>query len=758
MRTAVPLVALLLAGTATAADVPVRITAARVGLPPAGATVGPVAKFGVWAPVEVDLELLAGLSEPCELVIEAPDADGVVTVLKVPTDLKNYTPGSFTESGYVRPTGGEVVITARGASGAALSEPFRIRSVPLQPPSTYVVLSLGSALPGGTVSGFELPRPADAPADGPLRNGRVLLANGTNLMPDQWFGYDAADLVVLSTSEEGFVDRITSNGRLKPLTEWVRRGGRLVVSVGANADLVTQSELLKELLPGALGPTRTPSQLPLAWAARETSQSTVVTGLLTARGQPLQVVSPAAGPGRRVVIPPASRQGAGVEPVAVQVAYGLGKVTVIGFDLDRPPFSDTFNQRAEFWDWVLREGGASRASVGAEGRPPGGPEDEDEVSAAVRTHLDTFDGVPVVSFGGVGLLIALYALLVAPVEFFLVRRVFRRPSLTWVTLPLLAALVGGAAYWSASAAKGRDLRVNKIDVVDVMAGGAGRGPQVFGTTHFTLFGPRTETFTLGVAPGAGWATADRPPLVGWAGGPRGVRPGLLRRKYEYHTDGQALADRLDGVPVQVWATKGFTAHWSGVGDLAESRLEHPPADPTAAVGTFVNRVPVDLTECVALYAGQAFPLGTLLSGQEVRLVLDKGQPAARYFQDNARLAELLGTAPGGQGAVRTAGRGLPLAGLLFHEAALRNDEGVIPRNASARRLDQSWRLAGDNRDEVIILGRGLYRPGERVVDLDDLTSNPSSPTRLRVEGRSGPDVLRQETYVRIYLPVKSTTP
>lgn len=749
MRTAVALVALLVVGPAAAADRPVRITAARVGLPPAGATVGHVAKFGVWAPVEVDLELAPGFTDPYDLVIESPDADGVTTVLKVPTDLRGYSMAR----GYVRPTGGEVVLTVRRADGTPLSEPFRVRSVPVRPPSVYVVLALGSTLPG-----FELPRPADAPAGGPLRNGRVELTaiQEVNSLPDQWFGYDAADLVVLSTSERmGFVNKFRSSGEWRALQEWVRRGGRLVVSVGANAHEVALLGVLKELLPGALGTTRTPPQLPLAWAARETSQSTVVTGLLTARGEPLTVAALSAGPGRRVVIPPASRQGAGVEPAAVQAAYGLGKVTVIGFDLDRPPFSDTFNQRAEFWDWVLREGGASRAAVGAEGRPPGGPEDEDEVAAAVRAHQDTFDGVPVIPFGGVGVLIALYALLVAPVEFFLVRRVLRRPALTWVTLPLLAAAVGGAAYWSASAAKGHDLRVNKIDLIDVMAAGPGRGPQVFGTTHFTLFGPKTETFAIGVTPGTEWATADRPPLVGWAGGPRGVRPGLLRRRYEYHADGRAVADRLDGVPVQVWSTKGFVANWTGTGELAESRLEHPPADPTAAVGTFVNRVPVELTDGVAVYAGQAFPLGTLLPGQEVRLVLDKGQPAARYFQDNARLAELLGTAAGGPAA----GRGLPLAGLLFHEAALRNDEGVIPRNASARRLDQSWRLAADNRDEVIVLGRAAPPAGPA----GPLFDGPASPTRLLLNAAPGetppvPGVGRQETYVRIYLPVKSNTP
>jgi hypothetical protein len=222
----------------------------------------------------------------------------------------------------------------------------------------------------------------------------------------------------------------------------------------------------------------------------------------------------------------------------------------------------------------------------------------------------------------------------------------------------------------------------------------------------------------------------------------------------------------------VWSTKSFAANWAGAIDPAapvvESRLEHPPGDPTRAVGTFVNRMPFDaLTDCVAFYAGQAYPLGTIVSGQEVRLILDRGLPATQWLQERGQLAELLGRAQGAgaatagrPGSAPTAsaasGNTLPLWGLLFHEAALRNEEGVVPRNASFRRLDQSWRLAPDNRDEVIVVGRVLppTRPAEA------LFGGPASPSRIWLKALPGPGdrspipgTGRQETYVRLYLPV-----
>jgi hypothetical protein len=100
---------------------------------------------------------------------------------------------------------------------------------------------------------------------------------------------------------------------------------------------------------------------------------------------------------------------------------------------------------------------------------------------------------------------------------------------------------------------------------------------------------------------------------------------------------------------------------------------------------------------------------------------------------------------------------LPLWGVLFHESALRNDEGVIPRNASLRRLDQSWRLAPDNRDEVLVVGRVAPRTGP----LEGVNGGHDSSSRVWLKGLPGanrqPPPLagrtRQETYVRLFLPV-----
>lgn len=780
-------VALLVTAFPAGAADAVKITGAAVGFPSATGP-DPLAKFGAWAPVFVSLEV-TGEAGAAELLIEAPDADEIGTTLVVPIDLSGVPAGTKLNAadrgavGYVRTpgAGSEVVVTVRARGGAAISQPFRVRPKPREP-LVYAVLAVG-----GKPAGFELPKPVGGDA-GPLRHNRVELAHATALdqLPDQWFGYDGIDLVLLTTGDDtadvlGGLFIANTGGKREALLEWVRRGGRLVVSVGAKADAVAKLTHLTPVLPyavNAAAPTREADAVGLYWSAG-TGAASVVSGPLGTPGGakfPLANLVPQPGKAARVLSPPPGRSVEDPAPIAAQAALGLGRVTVIGFDLDREPFA-SFPKRAEFWDWVLREGGAARASAGGDGkaRPPGAlTEDEDEAAVAIRQHNDAFDGVTVVSFGWIAMLIVLYIVLIGPVEYYVLKRLFGRLELTWITFPVIVLTVSAAAYLSADAAKGRELKVNKLDVVDVdVASG-----RVYGSTWFTVFSPKIDTYTVAVtASSGGWVQKDSPVAVtlGATGAPRGGRPGVVRRKYAVHANSEHVADSLESVPIQVWSTKSFAASWSGLGLLTpprfESDLTHPPGDRSKVIGSFVHSLPVPvLTDCVAFYAGEAYPLpgDVIVSGERVRLVLDQPQPASAWLQNNGKTdlllsrvqsyAERPGQKAGAKAQIPQTFTGpLPMLGVLFHEVTLKNEEASFARNASLRRLDQSWRLSADNRDEVIIVGRAVPETGPA----EDVLSGPNSPSRLRLKGRPGdgerpkiPGTARQETWVRFYLPVK----
>lgn len=788
-----------------------KIADVRVGFPPGrfiteredNAQAAHVFKRNTWTPIYLTLEVVKEVPGNAWVILETPDADDLRTQIAFPLgSLADQQPGTLLQPvdfpfvPYIRPAdqSGEltVKISADPEGYRLLADTQRVQLYRGRTSGTYVVLSLGSKLPGFDLPGEDAKR-AEAGANafnrGALRNGRVETAAFTNVreMPDQWFGYAAADLVVLATGSapNDFLQDLFDPQRSAPfaakreaLFEWVRRGGRLVVGIGSNAGMLSGYESFKATLPAKLAegePSRGMTDIPLSWDGFGLRGN----GVLRSKAETFPVARLVPDPNNppRVLIPKPGDSGPRAKadvPVVVQSPYGLGRVTAVAFDLDRSPFLD-FPDRPAFWDWLVRAAGADRASVGggqnAEAMGWGGYYDtEDSLVARLREHVDNFEGVPVISFGWVALFIAMYTLLIGPVEYLFLKKVVGRLELTWVTFPLIVLTVSAAAYFTAYAIKGNDLKVNKVDLVDLDPA-SGR---VYGRSWFTIFSPRIDSYTIGIEPRDGWVAAaggPNPPrtLVDWMAGARSGGGNLVSRGYSYRTDETAreVADGLLGVPIQVWSTKAFSANWSGYLDAAnpaiESRLYHPPGDPKALAGSFVNRLPVkELKGAVLVYGGVVYELegGTLVPG-EYRPILEKRD--ANWFASSAQLAAVMPAAN-----PYSAGVNLPagivgtgsLWGTLFHERAVARDQPLL--NASLRELDQSWR-ASDRADSVyldqaILLAKvdasGLAEP----IMTD---SDGASPTRLWHKELPGtgqprtpvPGSLRQETYIRAFLPV-----
>ena len=144
-----------------------------------------------------------------------------------------------------------------------------------------------------------------------------------------------------------------------------------------------------------------------------------------------------------------------------------------------------------------------------------------ELSGKLVRNLETFAEVPVISFGWVALFILVYILIVGPLDYFFLKKVVKRLELTWITFPAVVIVISAVAYFAAYYLKGKDLRINKVDVVDVDL----HDGHVYGNTWFTLFSPRIQNYTIGVEPGNGWARrqAIRKSIRRWSAGWAGPR-------------------------------------------------------------------------------------------------------------------------------------------------------------------------------------------------------------------------------------------
>lgn len=801
----------------------IKIDDVKIGLLP-GRNVGerdagrasPIVKRNVWAPIYLELEVKKEIQGGIKLRVDATDADNLKTVCYYPLlkNLSDQLPGArlkaseFAYIPYVRSgdNEGEIKLTIVSDDGEqkSLSEPKIINNTLFRGSFTYVVVSIGSRLPG-----FELPdeKNPNNTNRGGLRNGRVETSAITNVreMPDQWFGYQGADLVVLTTGSatgdflDDLFDKEKSRDfkpRLSALLEWVRRGGRLVITVGSNSSKLVQSELFRDILPATMSanePSRSVDEVDLNWRSKTFGDSAI----LQPRAGKFPVARLLPNPARpaRTLLSDAKLTPDGSEfPLVIQAPLGIGRVTVVAFDLDQSPFLE-LNKKAEFWDWLIRTAGSERAALPPPGQNANQPnysgyqsDVEDELTTGLRSHVEHFDGVPVISFGWVALFIVLYTLLIGPVEYLFLKKVLGRLELTWITFPVIVLSVSAAAYFTAYAIKGKDLKINKIDVVDVdLAGG-----RVYGNTYFTIFSPRIDSYTIGVEPRSEWAITlpnepTPPVLVDWmAGGKGGGSGGILSRGYSYSSDqkdgGFKTGEGLVRVPIQVWSTKAFTASWSGYTDRSnplvvanepEISLFHPPGDPEALAGSFKNNLPVSsLKDAVLFYAGTAYDLRTITRGQTVDVVTAKGgdragslKPIDDWFTRNSSVvAPTQNYNNFGRGSRYNESTGptnLSLWGALFHEKAV--SSGRL-QNATLRHLDQSWRLNERNRDEAILVAR-VDAPSGSPTEATMNDPAGASVTKLWLKGLPGnpagrlevPGTIRQETYIRVYIPVRPAT-
>jgi hypothetical protein len=755
------LVALVWSGPASAeTSGSLAIKEVRIGFPAEG---GRRLRPGAWAPVQVDLQ--AGsegvAAEAFALVVQTADSDDVQARYRAPvpalgkderrTVLTYYRPGTRTA---------RLTVLVQRADGRTVTS---LEQAPafgdLLHPETVLYLSLGPPLPGLSraltpsaekeqTAGKTIPRPGFASITSVMQ------------MPDRWYGYGAASVLVLNSSSESFVHELlgdASASRLEALRGWIQRGGRLVVSLGKNAREAIN--LLERLGIRAFALERVEKR----------------TGRIEdMRGWVLGVKEPFPGErglemarlraDNRAVVLVSDHQGKTDWPVVAVTPCSLGCVLVVSFDLDAPAFTAWPGQSTFFEE--IQDAIAPRLETRTATQSIG----PDELGSPLQRGLESFDGVAVVSFGWVAFFILLYILLIAPLDYLFLKKVVKRLELTWVTLPVVVLVVSIGAWSTASSLKGNAQRVNKIDVIDIdLHNGA-----VQGTTWFALFSPKVKGYTLGVTPAEGWTpgaervstvvTTLSPPDSSAGGVDRPASQPLFRRPYVYAPDASGLKE----VPVPAWASRSFNAIWRTrpkqmpieVQDFGLSR------DGERLIGRIHNRLPVELNDVTLFYNGNGYELDDIPAGGYYRI---DGRDVRRSGGGSVLpwMSEPFGRSDEGRG--RTTDLPAPEAlmkTILFH--GVEGGPYSSLNNSNLRLLDQGWRLRGLRSarevigkqfpDEAIVVGRAKLPTGPA----DAVSGEGVSATRLwigRLPGEGDPPpldgYLSQETYIRIYIPIKS---
>lgn len=627
--TALCLVAWGLVGSAPVAAENPKIAGARLGL-------GDGYKLGCWAPLRVSVK---GGDAPLGVTVMAitPDSDGVGVATTTPGGRPLSTqPGAVSEDQlYVRvgqqnaPI--EVRLYADGkqidrrvfpVSGGDAEKVESGQELPL--PSTSVD-RLFVLLGANVGAGFD----PEGTGGGDIGNSASLVTD-VDALPRDAIGYDSVDAVLLVTGSRssdasaGWLGGLTAgDARVRALVQWVRGGGRLVLSCGAaSAAMLAEGGPLAELLPGDyVGPGAIADTSPIERYA-DVAGAPVV-GAVNQRSGTLTlalVENP-----RGVVLAHAGRT-ASETPLVIRSPLGFGEVTFVAFDLDAPAITG-WNGRESIVRQLLR----LPVAPPSDSRPNDGWwQRQDLVDFLVAKLDDEFVGVRTAPFLAIVGLVVLYLLLIGPGDYFFVKNVLRRVEATWVTFPILVAATSAAAYFGAYWLKGDKLRVNQLEIVDVdSTDGATRG---FLLTH--LFSPSAQRYDLSLAPKSLLGRPLEPTATGTAWlGKTGLGLGGMQSSGSdrltgvtpnYQVDATPLVAGVKseatvvGMPVQVWSTKSLVSRYMGATERVVA-AQLAPDGGGLVEGAVTNDTGVRLADCRLLYGTWAWKLGALGDGETKRV-------------------------------------------------------------------------------------------------------------------------------------------
>ncbi len=698
-----------------------------------------VYKLGCWTALEVDI---VGGAKPYtgQIVVTVPDSDGVPTLVSSAEDRPvGVQPGQVTSIRLLVRVGqtyspievrflagGKVRCLRKFHPGPELAPGVVTSGIPA---TNRLLLEYG---PSFGLAGIV----ANENVDNELLTTRIANVKSAASLPVSWIGYEAVDSVLMTTSEPELYRSLLQNpARLQALKRWVELGGRVVIFCGAEGEELLKADgPLADLIPGKFASMQ---------RLRQSHPLETFSGgeQLVAGNRRIDLLIPKLEETKGKILVHAGSRPTDL-PIVVRSRLGLGELVFVGLDFDRPPLRDwagraTFLRKVLGWDEEgadleqLAQGLAAVESV--------------DMIGQLRNALDSkFAGVEVISFAFVAFLVLGYIVLIGPGDYYLVRKILRRPELTWITFPAIVVCVSTAAYFYANWSKGDQLRVNQVEVVDIDTSSG----LVRGTVWSHYFTPQVDKYNLTIKPSlfGGAAPDDANCQVSWLGLPGHALGGMqasasqtavFSTGYSYNSTRSKMA----GLPVQVWSTKTISARWSAQVDSPTITTELQPTVDQLLVGQFTNATGAELEDCMLLYNRWAYHIGPVADGTTITIDHSRQPRSVKTLLTSAMAGDttITDTADDGTVPFHLASSDVTrlLKAMMFFKA-ISGSRYTSKLNRYQSFIDLSHLLL---QDDCAVLVAKLSVPGSQWFD-------KTEPLRS--------DEDRRWTYYRFVLPVQKT--
>jgi hypothetical protein len=403
-------------------------------------------------------------------------------------------------------------------------------------------------------------------------------------LPDSAFGYRSVDAVTLGDMP---LDKLT-DAQWDALVNWVKDGGVLVISGGADISRVRSQQLVEILpvTPTGVKQVRALSSLAYRYGSEPGFASTpIITGALKSDAMAL-----------------CRENGA---PVVSYRRLGTGVVVFTAFDALAPEFR-AWPGQARMWQEImhlgageLRLGQVVRAAnqSGPYGRWYGNMGGGYGYRNTIQDALAGVQATEAPSFTYIGLFLLAYIIFLVPVNYFLLKKRDKK-ELAWITAPLIILAFSTGAYAVGYSIKGGQLFLRYCSVVE----GAANTDAWTVYTVATIYSPRQRRYDLSVADPAALATEVTEEASGYH---RASGDLVIER-------GQATA--VKGALVNMWDHRSFDfeSRVNLDGGISASVL---PAGGGLVAVRVTNNTKYPLSDCALTQGGSVTIIGAVAPGE-----------------------------------------------------------------------------------------------------------------------------------------------
>lgn len=596
-------------------------------------------KNGLWTPILLEWESdRINEGESCDLELECTDSDGTpIRYRNITTRLETApsAPSTMRTRFYARLGRKEGPLTIRltvkdvgsiekrlvpagqperqpKSSDESLSDPIRFfLPVPAERPIYLVIGDENIGLQGAIA---ELAFRED-------RRPILVKVNSISALPELACGLEAVDMIVLTTTQPTFFEGLKATSPpIMAMDDWIRLGGRLFFCAGKDAGPFLEKEdgPLRPFLPGRFERMTDLRQGTRLEAFVGSKRQIFMNGTPDAPFMEMPLFSDPRG---IVILNEIDLS------LVLRCAHGFGTIVYFGGDLSGKPLS-LWRDRVPLvrkilqWDKEKQGGGRGNVSLIQLGY--------NDIAGQVRSALDHFDGVRIVPFSLMLIILAIYWLVVGPLDWVIVQKVFKRPALTWITFPFWIVAFCFLAY--ALGAPGRPNRVmlNELDLIDLDAESGAARLSSWGN----LYSPADARHTLGLSTHVPENVADRlhSSYFSWNGlpgsglggmAPKTVSPtvwqtGSVQHPFDPREDS---FPKIEDVPIQVRSTKSFFGQsffhldQGALNRFARSELADEEGIPIGKIEFGPNMPSLD--NCILAYGMWIQELGAIEPGQVV---------------------------------------------------------------------------------------------------------------------------------------------